>query len=340
MIGNENVKLAIRRLKEHGRIPSSMLLSGAEGVGKLQFAIEIAKSFVCTEPINGEACDVCAACRRAGRFVFPRPDEKEDHERVIFSDHPDVGMVVPYNRNILIKAIRHLESEANFRPGEATARIFIIDDADKMNDPSANALLKTLEEPSLSTYIFLVTSRPDKLLPTIRSRCQSLRFVPVPVTQIEEFLMTGRAYTHDEARLAARLARGSIGRAVAINVADFRKRREKLMSLVENAIRQGGLAPMLKIAEEMNDAKDKKVFEDNLDVLQSIIHDIWTISVSGENARITNSDLSDQLIVLAADAGKRDLPGWIGSIDLLRENLAVNVNRKIAADALVVGMTA
>ncbi len=316
-----------------------MLLSGDEGVGKLKFALEIAKSFVCAAPVNGEACDVCSQCRRADKFSLPKSDEKEDHERVVFSDHPDVGMVVPYNRNILIKAIRHLESEANYRPYEAEARIFIIDDAHKMNDPAANALLKTLEEPSSTIYIFLVTSRPDKLLPTIRSRCQSLRFVPVTIPQIEEYLISERAFTHDEARLAARLSRGSIGRAVSVNVDEFRRRREKLMGVVGNAIQHGALAPMLKTAEEMNDPKDKSAFEENLDVIQSLIYDVWTINVSGDHSRVINSDLEGHLRLLAAEAGKHDLPRWLASIDTLRENLAVNINRKIAADALVVGMT-
>ncbi|CAN5166486.1 DNA polymerase III subunit delta' [soil metagenome] len=338
LVGNENVKLTLRRLTASGRMPNSMLLSGDEGVGKRQFAIEIAKSFVCKDPVDGEACDLCAACRRADKFVFPKPDEREYHERIVFSEHPDVGMVIPYNRNILIKAIRHLESEANYRPYEAEARIFIIDDADKMNDPAANALLKTLEEPSPTTYIFLVTSRPDKLLPTIRSRCQSLRFSPITSEKIEDFLINERAFTHDEARLAARLARGSIGRAVTVNVEEFRKRREKMMGAVTSAIQTGGFAALLKTAEELNEVKDKSAFEENLNVLQSIIHDVWTLSVTGDQARLVNTDFAGEIGHLAKNLGQADLPGWMSLIDEVRENLKVNINRKIAADALFVSM--
>jgi DNA polymerase-3 subunit delta' len=338
LVGNEDVKMTLRRLAANGRLPNSMLLSGDDGVGKRQFAFEIAKSLVCKEPAAREACDVCPACRRADKFSLLKPEEKESYERVVFSNHPDVGMVLPYNRNILIKAIRHLESEANYRPCEAEARIFIIDDADKMNDPSANALLKTLEEPSATTYIFLVTSRPDKLLPTIRSRCQSLRFSPIAAEKIEEFLINDRAYTHDEARLAARLARGSIGRAVTVDVDEFKTRREKMMGAVSNAFQNGGFAALLKTAEEMNDVKDKTAFEKNLNVLQSIIHDVWSLSVSGDQARLVNTDFAAAIGHLAKDLGQADLPGWMGLIDEVRENLKVNINRKIAADALFVSM--
>jgi DNA polymerase-3 subunit delta' len=256
----------------------------------------------------------------------------------VFSDHPDVGSVIPYNRNILVKAVRHLESEANFRPYEANARFFIVDDAHKMNESASNALLKTLEEPPPTSHIFLVTSRVDSLLPTIRSRCQVLRFAPVETTEIETFLVEQRAYTHDEARLAARLSRGSIGRAVSINVEQFRIRREKMLRVVSTAIESRDLSVLLRIAEEMNDAKNKELFEENLDTLQSLIHDVWTISVSKDAHRIVNTDLENDLIRLAEHVATSDLPSWLTSIDTLRDNLIVNINRKVATDALFVSM--
>src|SRR5688500_5316854 len=119
LVGNENVKQTLRRLLAKGRVPNSLLFAGDEGVGKRQFAIELARSFVCTEPVDLEGCGACPACQRAGVFVFPKSDNKDAHERMVFSEHPDVGTVIPYNRNILVKAVRHLESEANFRPYEA-----------------------------------------------------------------------------------------------------------------------------------------------------------------------------------------------------------------------------
>ena len=340
LIGNDGIKLTLRRLTAAGRIPNSMLLSGDEGVGKRQFAIEIAKSIVCREPVNGEACDVCPPCRRAGSFTFAKEEKKEDFERIFFSEHPDVGTVVPYNRNILVDAIRHLESEANYRPYEAKARIFIIDEADKMNDASANALLKTLEEPPPTTYIFLVTSRPDKLLPTIRSRCQSLRFVPVSAAEIENYLITEKAFTHDEARLAARLSRGSLSRALSIQMDGIRKNRDSMMKLLTAALERRGPAAALKVTEGLNAAKDKSVFEESLDILQSLIHDVWSMRVSDGTSPVVNSDLESELQVLSRHSSNIDLPGWLDLIDSMRADLQININRKIAADALAVKMTA
>ncbi|MBK6750729.1 MAG: hypothetical protein KA956_13770 [Pyrinomonadaceae bacterium] len=338
LIGNNQVKDILRRFVAHGRVPNSLMFAGDEGVGKRQFALELAKALVCTDPPDGQACEVCPACLRADNFKFPKSDDKDAHKRVIWSDHPDIGTIIAYNRNILVDAIRYIESEANFQPYEARSRFFIIDDADKMNDAASNALLKTLEEPPATSHIFLITSRPDSLLPTIRSRCQTLRFAPVATDEIEHYLIDERAFTHDEAKLSARLARGSIGRAVTIDVEKFKARREKMLSVVLNVIETGDVAALLRISEEMNDAKNKENFEENLDILQSLVHDIWTIKVSGDAARIVNTDLAAELTNLAAESGRNDLPSWLTSIETIRQNFIVNINRKVATDALFVSM--
>jgi DNA polymerase-3 subunit delta' len=246
--------------------------------------------------------------------------------------------VIPFNRNLRVGAIRELEREANFRPFEGSARFFIVDDADKMNDSASNALLKILEEPPSTTYIFLVTARPDSLLPTIRSRCQILRFAPVAVEQIEQYLIDESAFSHEEARLASRLARGSIGRAVSLNIAEFRGRRDRMLGVLRDAIETGDRAALMRAADEMNDAKNKEAFEESLDTLESLIHDVWTLRTTGDDTRLANADLVDDLKQLAEESGAADLPAWMAEIDTLRENLIVNINRKVATAALFAGM--
>jgi DNA polymerase-3 subunit delta' len=338
LVGNDHVKLTFGRLIGKGRVPNSLLFAGDDGVGKRTFAIELIRSLLCHDAEKADPCGVCSACIRAATFQMPKPDDKDAFKRVIFSDHPDVGMVVAQNRTIAVDAIRHLESEANYRPYEAANRFFIIDNADKMNDPAANALLKTLEEPPEGAHIFLITSRPDSLLPTIRSRCQTIRFSPVDSTEIEKYLIEQRAFTHDEARLAARCSRGSIGRAVSINVEKFRKLRERMLTVITNAIETHDLAGLLRISEEMNDAKNKETFEESIDILTSLLHDIWMIRISGDVARAVNSDLESRLMVLSLCSQAAEIPLWLAEIESMRENFLVNLNRKIAADALFARM--
>ncbi len=339
LIGNDHIKEILRRMINRNRVPRSLLLAGAEGIGKKHFAIQLAKSFVCLTPQNAEACDKCVNCRRADKFNFPKSDDREAHKVVIFSEFPDIGQVIPYNKNIFVDAIRDLEKEANFRPYEAKARIFIIDDADKMNDAASNALLKTLEEPAPTTYLFLVSSRPDSLLQTIRSRCQTIRFAPIAVPETEKYLLSTAKFSPDDAELVARISAGSIGRALDLNLEKFRIQRDSMLQVLQSVTGKPNHLALLKAGEEMNDAKNKDDYESSLGILQTLIHDLWSIKHGADEKTLFNIDLKPQLKRLAENAAnKRPAAQWLTQIEILRETLAVNVNRKIATDSLFVQM--
>jgi len=338
LIGNDQIKEVLRRLLAFNRVPNSLLFAGADGVGKKQFALELAKAFVCQNPKKSEACDVCSACRRAEQVKFPKSDDRDAFKRVIFSEHSDIGLVIPYNKNILVDAIRELETEANFRPYEAQARFFIIDDADKMNDSASNALLKTLEEPAATSHIFLISSRPDALLPTIRSRCQTLRFAPINAKEIENYLLKDKKFSPDDAALLAKLTSGKLGHALETNVEKFKQRRAAMMQVLESILINENRAELLRIAEEMNDAKNKDAYENNLEILQTLIHDVWAMRSAADAKVLVNVDLINDLKKLAERADNKRLAAWLSEIETLREQLAVNLNRKIATDALFMQM--
>ena len=340
LIGNTQIKIILRRMLKAGRVPHSLLFAGAEGVGKKQFALELAKAFVCQTPRDFEACDRCAACKRADKFSFPKPDDKkEEFEKVFFSGHSDIGIIIPYKNSILINSVRELEKEANFRPYEASARIFIIDDAEKLNtakDNAANALLKTLEEPVATSYIFLISSRPDALLPTILSRCQTLRFAPCPAKDIENYLLETKKFAPDDAEILARLSAGSVGNALDANLEKFREQRDVMLKVLESLLIKPNRSILLKTAEEMNDAKHKEKYENFLDILQTLIHDIWTLRFGG--GEIVNADIKSALERLAEKSDAKRLARWLSEIETMRENFAVNLNKKIATDALFMQM--
>lgn len=336
LVGNDPVKKILRRFIAAARVPNSLLLAGEEGIGKRLFALEFAKSFVCQAPRTGEACDRCPACLRADRFAFPKPDDRDEHKKVIFSEHADIGTVIPYKRNILVDAIRDLEREANFRPFEAASRFFIIDDADKMNAEASNALLKTLEEPPPSSHIFLVASRPDALLPTIRSRVQTLRFAPIETAEIEKHLLETDRFSASDARILARIAHGRLGAALEIDLEEFRARRELMFKALQSLLETNDRAALLQTAEAMNDPKNKDDFEKYLDALQTLIHDVWTLRIGA--AEIVNADIESYLRRLAEKADSGKLSRWLTEIELMRERFAVNINKKIAADSLFMQM--
>lgn len=340
LIGNDHVKKILKRLIKERRVPNSLLFVGEDGIGKRQFALELAKSFTCQNPTEDEACDRCAACRRAEIFFVPNPTDKnkDEFKKVFFSEHSDIGKVVPYKRTILVDAIRHLETEANFRPYEATARFFIIDPADKMNAEASNALLKTLEEPPATSHIFLVTSRPLKLLPTILSRCQTLRFAPIEPAEIKKHLLSTKNFPPEDATLLAKLSHGKLGYALELNLEKFRSQRETMLKVLESLIVKKDRAALLKTAEEITDAKNKDDYEEYLKILQTLIHDVWSVKLGAGDEKILNFDLSNQLKNFAEQADSQNLARWLSEIEIMREQFAVNINRKIATDALFMQM--
>ncbi|MDX6695643.1 MAG: polymerase subunit delta' [Blastocatellia bacterium] len=341
LIGNERVKETLRRMLAGGRVPGALLLTGEEGVGKKLFALELAKALNCRQPVGLEACDVCSSCKRITQIALPAADDKEAHKKIIWSSHTDVGLARPYNRAIPVDAMRDLEREANFRPFEGAARVLIIEDADKLNEASSNALLKTLEEPPATSYLILLTSRPAALLPTIRSRCQTMRFSPLTPAEIEDCLRQDKQLklSAEDARLLSYAARGSIGRARSGDVESYRQRREAMLDVLNALALTHDRARLLRASEELTDAKRKEEYEPRLDVLETLIHDAWSLALDAKGERLVNQDLAGQLKKIAAQLTSRRAARWLAQIETHRRGLEVNINRKVATDALFLAMS-
>ena len=248
----------------------------------------------------------------------------------------------PAGRFIQVSQARELERETSFRPYEGRRRVFLIDEADKLNEASSNALLKTLEEVPQTAHLILLTARPASLLPTVRSRCQVVRFTPLKIDEVEAYLATERAGGHSAAdrKLVARLARGSLGRALAIDVEKYRAQREGMLMVLRALSEATDRARLLRQAEELTDAKRKDEYEPGLEVLETLAHDVWLLSISGAEADIINEDVRDQLTRASAHTSSHRAAEWLRHIEELRSQLAVNINRKVATDALFLRMAA
>jgi len=254
LTGNDRVKQSLRRMLSQSRVPGALLFVGKDGVGKKLFALELAKSLNCRTRVEEvEACDVCSSCKRISQSKFPwHATDDENKERMIWSDHTDVGMVRPYKRMIRVDPMRQLDREANFRPYEGNARVFIVEDAERMNDASSNALLKTLEEPPSTSHLILITSRPASLLPTIRSRCQTIRFVPLTSSEIEQYLVKrDETISRKDAHLLATSSGGSIGKALSTDLSAYIEQRDSMLEVVNALAANGDRARLLRAAEQL-----------------------------------------------------------------------------------------
>lgn len=340
ILGNDAAKQSLARMISMGRLPNALLFVGPDGVGKREVALEVARSIVCTSAVNGEGCGKCSACDRTVKFEIPKPEKKDDFKQVFFSGHPDVGTVVAFNRNILVDSIRALEQEAYYRPFEANARLFLIDDAEKMNDAASNALLKTLEEPPATTYIILVTSKPEALLQTIHSRCQIVRFAPIAVEAVQSYLQSSKGYAPADAALAARMSNGSIGTAIGFDPEKLRANRDQMLDLVESAFIRRDIPGVLRASELLNDAKNKDDLELNLALLELLLRDLWLMKNGMTAAAFANSDQENSLRAIAGHVSVGHVASAVADIETFRQTMDVNVNKKIAADALFAKMAA
>jgi DNA polymerase III subunit delta' len=197
--------------------------------------------------------------------------------------------------------------------------------------------LKTLEEAPPTAHLILLTARPASLLPTIRSRCQLIRFAPLTAKEIEAYLIEHKQRAGAEARLAARLAQGRLGRALSLNLDEFRGQRDAMLTVLEALAARPDRVQLLRAAEDLSDAKRKDDYEPSLDALELLIHDAWRLALD-QKAEIVNEDIRDRLARLSGGVTNRRFIAWLARIENLRAQLAVNVNRRIATDALLLSM--
>ena len=338
LTGNDRVKDVLKRMLISRRLPGALLFVGEEGIGKKLFALEVARALNCRTPVDGEGCGSCAACKRIFHFNYPTSSDPDDWIPIIWTYHPDVGMVVAPRRVLRVEQMRQIELESNFRPMEGKARVFIIDEAEKLNDASANALLKVLEEPPSTSHLILITSRPAMLLPTILSRCQAIRFSPLTPAEIESHLTTNKLADGSSARLRARAAGGSIARALSGDLDTFTSQRKAMLVVLEALVVTNNLAQLLKSSEQLNEAQYKDEFEERLDVLETLIRDAWMLSLGSKREQLVNEDLYKDLELISRKIDPVKAAAWILEIEDMREQLMVNINRKAAADALFVTM--
>src|SRR5712675_3626417 len=208
--GNSETVRRLRDMLARKRFPHAVILSGARGSGKYTLATMLAQALNCLVPTVTDGlpdfCGQCANCRRIAqaadldaRFAeavearegMRETDKKET--RLFVQTHPDVLVIPPDPPQMMIKVdqVRRVIETIYYRPSEARERVYIITSSAFMKE-AANALLKVLEEPPEFATIFLLTSNPGELLPTIRSRSITFRLAPLPPAEVEKYLATER----------------------------------------------------------------------------------------------------------------------------------------------------
>ncbi len=326
LVGNQRSREILQRLLKNGRVNSTLIFAGPDGVGKRQFALAFAKAANCLKAPAGayalDGCDECPACRRIEAGAYG-----------------DVTVIRPDGQFIKIGQTREMAEEVHFRPGEGRQRFFIIDEADRLREEAANSLLKTLEEPPPTSTIILLTARPDALLPTIRSRAQRLNFSALSVAEMEKYLAENYPRPAPDTALLARLTEGRVGQASAFDLSVYRQERRTLIELFELMAAGSDRHRLLKAAEYLG-KKEREDFERELALIAFLLRDLFLLAAGRGADAIVNIDAIDRLAPLAKKIGLRRLMNWAEKFDQLRMRLRININRQIATEATLLALCA
>lgn len=325
LIGNQHQKTILQRLLRGGQIASTFIFAGPDGVGKRRFALTMAKAANCltgapAEGFADECCDFCQVCCRIDDGTYG-----------------DVTTIEPDGQFIKIAQTRELAVEVFYRPREGRHRFFIIDSAERLRDEAANSLLKTLEEPPPTSTIIMITSRPDSLLTTIRSRSQKLNFSPLTTGEMEAYLKANFPRPAPDTALLARISEGRIGQATAFDLSVYRQQRRTLIELLELLTDGNNRYRLLKAAEFLG-KKERDEFEAELDLLSSLLRDLFILSTGKPVDWIVNIDVAESLRNLAAKVGTDRLILWAEKTDRLRAGLRINLNRQLAFESLLLDL--
>jgi DNA polymerase III subunit delta' len=332
IIGHRRVVSLLSRAIARDTLPPALLLAGPAGVGKRRTAVAVAETINCAQPvargeIERDACGECASCRRIARGV-----------------HPDIIVVEPgESGSIKTDQVRDVIDRAGYRPFEARRRVVIIDEADALGDAAQSALLKTLEEPPSASVFVLVSSIPDALLATVRSRCPRLRFGALSAGEVAEALMRDHGYDETDARAVAADADGSIGRALASGSADLAGARESARLLLEQTARLVDPVRRLDAAKLLTppaQARRSSVSERDqlatcLRAMASLLRDLGILANRADAGMLANADLASDLEGLsrAYDSG-RSMRAYT-AVDAALAALERNASPKVVADWLV-----
>ena len=309
IVGNRSAIDSLKKMVARGQVPSSLLFSGPDGVGKLEAAMNLAKALNCKRALDGgggdeppgtyDSCNECPACRRIESGSFP-----------------DVRRIAPAGAGGQIKAeaVRKVVSESPFRPFEGRKRVTIIEAADRMNPTAANTLLKTLEESPSWIVLVLLTSHETAILPTLLSRCQKIRFLPLLQEEITDILVSQHGFSAEDANLVSSCSGGSLASALAAKTDELVELRGEALEVAHMLADAPGRADLFARADRL--AKHKSLVG-IVRLLVGVLRDLSCIA-SGEQGSILASDRSEELGVLASRVG---LETWLEAFVLAEQSL-------------------
>jgi DNA polymerase-3 subunit delta' len=337
LIGHDEAVAALVRAVEHDAVAHAYLFTGPAHVGKTLAALQFAQLLNCT----GEESRPCGRCRSCERIASVTHPDLEVVGIGGVCDETEHSHTAADSRDIRICQVRRLQQIISRAPYDARYRVVIIDPADAMNDATANALLKTLEEPPSYVVIVLVADHEDMLLETIRSRVRRVWFGGAPRAEIEQALRTRWDLEPPAAAELARLSGGRIGWAVAsMQDAGLLEARAEALAAAET-LATASLVERFKFAADLGGrySRDRTRVQTVLEVWQEWWRDLLLIAARQE-VLVVNRDRLDRLHALKAQCDVADAARALRAITDARQHLAENASPVLALEAMMLGIPA
>jgi len=356
-LGNSSAIEHLRTAIAAGRLPHSLILAGPSGAGKYTLALMLAMAVQCERQprdlwSNGQSlasfCGVCRNCTRiasaahledevdkavAVREELREVDKKDT--RVLIQPHPDVLIIPPDPPQLLIKLgqVRTLIQSSHYLPSEAPKKIFILTASSFMKE-AANSLLKVLEEPPSTVHLILLAENPGELLPTIRSRCATVRLGALPVEEIEMLLADRRPDVPQKQRtLIARLAQGAAGKALGFDLATYVAARADALLLLRNAAEEPDHTALFKMTETYRaGAEGQQKTSTLLRTLSLLLEDLLLLG-AGTPELVRNTDLRPELDRLNSILTFEWIENASRGLDQVQSGMRRNLLRSLSLDA-------
>ena len=214
LIGNTRIKATLASYLRNERVPSSLIFTGSDAYHQLLFAMNFAKSLDLPRKTT-DACDRCRPCLAIDRNIFP-----------------DVQVLAPEGQFYRKNQMDELIATASQRPLQGEKRVFILKDAQRLNESAANAFLKTLEEPLPTNVFILLTANLNLILPTIQSRCQILKFLPLSNHEIKLELQR-RGVDPEKSRLLAFFNSDSLENVAEVDWQELEEKRRAMLCILD-----------------------------------------------------------------------------------------------------------
>lgn len=286
---------------QKGVFCGGFIFSGPEGIGKLMAAKAIAQKLNCTG--SNQPCGVCEACVKIERL-----------------NHPDLHIIQNGEAQIKIDDIRAILREASFLPYEALMKVFIIDNAHKLNLEAANSLLKILEEPPKRVSIILITHKPQSIIKTISSRCKTIRFAPLVRSSLENALIKNYLLDKASAHFIAYYAEGRMGLALRL--------KDSLPLVDKNKIFDAFVLSQNSLDRALV-AQNKEQLRLSLNILASWFRDLYLLKAGLEEDQAIHLDRKNDLLKLAPRFTFKQLDEMLSGISESMLYLEKNINNKL-----------